>query len=1095
VSDARIVTLLFTDLVGSTELYDRLGDETAEDLRRAHFRLLREAVTEHGGREVKNVGDGLMVVFPSAVDAVSCAVEMQQAVDRYNRRPQTLPLEVRIGLHAGEPIHDESDYFGASVNVAKRLCDVARGGQIVSSDLVRGLIGGREGFSFHSLGPLELRGISEPLIASEVLWTPSAAAAFDLPPPLVAAPRYPYVGRERERESLREHWKRAAIGERRLVLIGGEPGIGKTRIARELAMEAHAEGAIVLYGRCDSEALIPYQPFVETLRQYVDACPPSELREQIGDVGADIARLVPDLSAKVPELQAAPGEDAEVVRYRLFRSVSRLFGAAASIAPVFVVLDDLHWADAPTLALLKHVVRGEPAPILVVATYRDVEVGRRHPLAEVLALLHREHIGERLALRGLSEGEVVSFIAVAAEHELDSAAEAFARALHSETHGNPFFIEEILLHLVESGRLFQDERGRWRSNVRTIEALDIPDGIREAVERRVARLSDDADIALAQAAVLGPDFSYDVLRQMTGMDDDRLLGALEEALNAQLLVEVGEGAAYTFTHALVRQVLYETPAVPRRQRLHARAAQAIEAVHGEDTPPGAVALHYRAAGPAADPQKAIDTSLAASRAASAVFAYEDAAAHLDAALQLMDVHRSDPSLRARLLGAYADLMFVTGLDYGKGVERLEQALAIFEELGDDFGAGSIRSRLGRALSTFDAWMDIDRALEHFRAAENVLVQGPEGAPLCHTYVGLASAALYGLRNREGLEASARAMEIADGLGREALWATAAMLHGWHTVASGRLAAGTDLLVRAWETAERLEHPTNGFFSSWLLAFIAEGLLDPRAGVAWCERELSSPRAAEAPTQRDILRLHLDILLAMAGELAPMRDAEEPLGADAPIVSNVRRQFLTYFDGEWDACIDVLKEEHAHRRAAGNWLELGATGRTFVTALRTRGELERVEAVMRESLDHAVAGGVVYREVVERPEIAAALAVTGRSDDAHAEVARCRQIMANGEDWRGLAGWVDWAEGVVAAHAGRASEADGFFRRAADTLHTYESAWEEAETYYWWGRTLRDNGDRASASDRFDAATAIYERIEARRPFIDRVRSARNGQQP
>jgi class 3 adenylate cyclase/tetratricopeptide (TPR) repeat protein len=1087
--EARIVTLLFTDLVGSTELYDRLGDETAESLRRTHFRLLRKAVADRGGREVKNVGDGLMVVFHSAVDAVSCAVDMQEAVDRYNRRPQTLPLDVRIGLHAGEPIHDEEDYFGASVNVARRLCDEALGGQIVASDLVRGLIGGREGFAFQSLGPIELRGIAEPVPASEVVWTPSSGATFDLPGVFTSAARTPYVGRSNERDLLREEWKRAAIGERRLVLIGGEPGIGKTRISKELALEAHAEGAIVLYGRCDSEALIPYQPFVEALRQYVTSCPAGELRDQIEDAGAEVVRLVPELSEKLPGLDSDGAGDPEAVRFRLFRSVSRLLGDAAGLAPVLIVLDDLHWADTPTLALLKHVVRGEPAPVLVVATYRDVEVGRQHPLAEVLALLRREHLGERMSLRGLSEGEVVSFIAAAAEHELDEPGHMFARALHAETQGNPFFIEEILLHLVESGQLYHDG-ARWTSDVSSIKALDIPEGVREAVERRLARMSEHTDRALERAAVIGPQFSYAVIQRMTQMNDDLLLAALEAAIDAQLIVEVAGETAYSFTHALVRQVLYESPTTQRRQRMHVQAAEAIEAVHGDDAPPESLALHYRAAGPAADPQKAIGTSLAASRAASSVFAYEDAAEHLDAALELMGRHSNDAALRARLLGGYGDLMFVTGLDYGKGIERIEEAARIFDENGDAFGAATMRSRLGRALSTFDTWMDIDNAIEHFRAAEAILSSHPESAALAHTYVGLASAALYGLRIDEGVAAAARAAAIAERLGREGIRGTAIGLLGFHLLASGSLAEGGRLIDEAWETADRMEHPTLGFITSWMHGFIGELLLDPRMGEEWCERELSKPRAAEAPTQRVILTLHRDMVRAMRGELTALAVPHEDVGADSYISAAVREQFLTYHNGNWERTAALCRTARDHRIDARNLLEVAATSHTLAWTLRLLGRFDEAEEVLRACLTFA-ADNFLAAEVIERIDLGVICATTGRIDEAREHVARCRKIVSSGENWRGRAGLVEWSAGVTEAADGAFDVADSCFGRSIEILRRYESVIEEAEVFYWWGKASIASGDRASGSDKLNAATAIYRRIGAGQPFIDRVDAARS----
>ncbi len=1082
-SQARIVTLLFTDLVGSTELYDRLGDESAEGLRRAHFRLLREALTERGGHEVKSVGDGLMVVFPSAVDAVSCAIAIQEAVARHNRRPQTLGLDVRIGLHAGEPILHEEDYFGSVVNAAKRLCDYASGGQILATDLVRGLAAGHTGLEFRSLGPVDLRGFNEPFVVSEVAWNEPTGTDFALPAVFESASRTPFVGRLAALDELRETWKRASSGERRGVLISGEPGMGKTRLAREIARIAHDEGAIVLYGRSDHEGVIPYQSFVEALRVYVSSCPTDDLRDQVGENGPDLARLVPELRDRLPGISDRQLGDPEAERYRLFRSVGKLLTEAARIAPVLLVMDDLHWADQPTLALLKHVLRdSDPAAILVCGTYRDVEIGRTHPLAEVLSNLRRDRLIERVALDGLSDEEVVSFLEVSAEHSLDEDGVAFARELRVGTNGNPLFIEEILIHLVDTGVLYRSG-DRWTADTR----IEIPDGLREAVERRLARLSEACNATLVQASVIGPRFELSVLEHMTGTSEDELVPLLEEALEAQLLVEDNDtrGPGFTFVHAIVRQVLYESEIGVRRRRLHEQAAEALEAVHVSDPPLPALAVHYQEAN---NPEKAIEYTMRAAQAAADVFAYEDAASHLENAIALLDAGEGDKATRARVRSLLGDLMFITGLDYGKGLVWLEESLRLYEELGDAERAAQARSRLGRALSTFDTWMDIDRALELFRAAESVLVRKPESPALGHTYVGLASAALYALRTDEGLVASARGMEIAQRIGREGLMATATALHGWLTWSSGRLAEGERLIDLAWETAERLDHPTLGFVSTWMQAFVAETILDPRAGEAACDRELSRLRTNASPTQRDILTLHRDMLKAWRGDVSGLATPAMAVGADVEVTIDVREQFLAYHLGDWKRAEELCRYALEHRRTASNWLEIAATSHTLAWTLRAQGKLDEIEAVLAPCLPHT-SGKFVGGELMERPELAVVCAETGRIEEAQTLIAGCRLAMDGEEDWRGRGGFVDWAEAVVAAGAGRFEDADNLFASSVASLTRYEAVIELAESLLWWGIVLKRTGENSRALDNFGAAVDVYKRAEAGRAFIDRVEAA------
>ncbi len=316
------VTLLFTDLVGSTELLDELGDEQADELHRSHFRLLRDAVAASGGREVKSLGDGLMVVFSSATSALACSVAMQQAVHRHNnlRPPGGPELHVRIGVHAGEPIRDEQDFFGTPVVIARRLCENAEGGQILSSEVVRGLVGSRGGHTFRNLGALRLKGFAKPLPASLVVWEPApeppevqesleqeTASRVPLPPLLAGAGLTAFVGRARQMEMLERVWVRVRDGERQFVVLTGEPGIGKTRLATEFAAAAHDEGATVLLGRAVEEPLTPYQAFAEALGHYISSCPQDKLRSLVGSRGAILAGIVPELAQRLAE--AAAGRD------------------------------------------------------------------------------------------------------------------------------------------------------------------------------------------------------------------------------------------------------------------------------------------------------------------------------------------------------------------------------------------------------------------------------------------------------------------------------------------------------------------------------------------------------------------------------------------------------------------------------------------------------------------------------------------------------------------------------------------------------------------------------------------------------------------
>jgi class 3 adenylate cyclase/tetratricopeptide (TPR) repeat protein len=640
--------LVFTDLVASTELLEELGDDRAEAVRRTHFRLLRDAVRSRGGQEVKNLGDGLMVVFDSAVDAIGCAVAMQQSVCRHNQRAGGVPLAVRIGVNVGEPIRDEDDYFGIPVVVAKRLCDQARGGQIVATGLVESLVGSRGGFEFRPVGDLALKGLSRATPAVEVGWEPLGAEPITLPAAIASGERTAFVGRRGDRERLVAEWERARAGEPHMVAIGGEPGIGKTRLVLELCRAAHADGATVLFGRSYEETLIPYQPFVESLGEYVAVCPPDELRLELGAQGGELARLLPGLPARAPGLPGPLAGDPDGERYRLFEAVASLLSEASATRPIVFVLDDLHWADKPTLLLLAHVLRATArSPVLVVGTYRETELTRGGPLAEMLADLRRARLVEDLSLGGLTRGEGVELLSSRAG---DGAPAEFSLAVAEQTGGNPFFIEEIARHLIESGAVYRKD-GLWEPGL-TVAEMAIPAGINDVIGRRVARLEDAAGRVLTIAAALGREFGLDVLAAVGEIPEAELVESLERGLAARLIEEEpGAVGRYRFSHALIRQTLYQRLSATRRARLHRQIGEGLERLCGDqlELHLGELAYHFFEAAALGDPQKAIDYAHRAGRAAAAQLAHEEAVLQYRRAIELLSAHGGSDLRRCELL--------------------------------------------------------------------------------------------------------------------------------------------------------------------------------------------------------------------------------------------------------------------------------------------------------------------------------------------------------------------------------------------------------------------------------------------------------------
>ncbi|MGH9002088.1 MAG: AAA family ATPase, partial [Acidimicrobiia bacterium] len=372
---SSLVTILFTDLVGSTELLSRAGDEDAQRIFRAHHALMASTAAEHGGEEVKWLGDGLMVAFASALDAVRAAIAMQQE----SRRPvEGELLAIRVGLNAGETMRDAADYFGTPVVIARRLCDRAEGGQILCTETVAGLLAGRSEFIFEDMGRLALKGVPEPVWARQIGYEVTDQ-------PLLAA-KVAMVGREAEMSRLSARLSEASAGRGGVVMLTGGAGIGKSRMLEELAGWAVRQGATVLSGSCfESEWSPPYGPFADALGAHAAAGTPQELRIDLGLGAAPLAQLVPAVRQALPDVGDPVPVQPDEERFRLLDSMAQFLVALARRTPVLVCLDDFHWADKGSVAMLRHVARtAGHSRLLVVGAYRAEEIGKDHPLADAL---------------------------------------------------------------------------------------------------------------------------------------------------------------------------------------------------------------------------------------------------------------------------------------------------------------------------------------------------------------------------------------------------------------------------------------------------------------------------------------------------------------------------------------------------------------------------------------------------------------------------------------------------------------------------------------------------------------------------------------
>jgi DNA-binding SARP family transcriptional activator/tetratricopeptide (TPR) repeat protein len=472
-----------------------------------------------------------------------------------------------------------------------------------------------------------LRGEGPPLEAPSRL----VVAPGPLPTPLAAATsRHAFVGRVEALATLHTAWEAAVADDRRLVLLAGEAGIGKSRLAAEFTRRVHRDGAVVLYGRFDETGPGAYQPVLEMLRGWSGGAALTGPAQRLGPRAADLAALLPELGAPAGALSAIR-VDAGTERQRLFDALAALLAELAAGAPLLLVFDDLHWADSPTLQLLSHLMRApQPRRAMFLGTYRDAELDEGHPLPDLIASLRRDGMLTHVPLEGLEPAEVAQLVAALGA---EAPSPDFVSALHGETEGNPFFVEEVVRHLRESaGGLDAD-----------LEDAGVPEGVREVTSRRIARLPASAREAMQVACVIGREFDFGLLEALGPLSGDELVSALDAAVDARVLREVGDRVGrYAFAHALVRATLYDGLSSLRRARLHSRVGETILMRHQEDLGPWLpqLARHFERAAPVEGPARAIDFALAAGRRADRQLAWEEAALHYRGALRARQATRA-----------------------------------------------------------------------------------------------------------------------------------------------------------------------------------------------------------------------------------------------------------------------------------------------------------------------------------------------------------------------------------------------------------------------------------------------------------------------
>jgi DNA-binding SARP family transcriptional activator len=757
----------------------------------------------------------------------------------------------------------------------------------------------------------------------------SSTPRLPLPWMLDRAGRGAFVGRDAELTGMLEWWAGAGEEPRQPALVLGEPGIGKTRLSSELARAIYEQGALVLYGHCEENVTVPYQPFVEALRPHALALGRDGLEAELGPRALELARLWPELGSSAP-VQSDP----EWAQAALFDAASALLESAGRRRRVLLVLDDLQWAAGGTVLLLRHLIGLiKPVRCSIVATYRDSNLDDRGPLGQMLAGLRRAEGSMRLPLHGLDETAIATLVASSLSDRDQERDRSIAQALHAQTSGNPLFVRELLADIEESGSWSSEAPGAGTH-------IDVPERVRAVIFERIARLSELARRTLNVASVAGMTFPLPVVERVVG-ESDPVLDALDEATAAGLIADAGRGE-YAFEHALVRQSLYEALVSARRIRFHRLIGEVIETLPQAPTMNDELAYHFAEAAADGQAPKAATYALAAGREAAARLGYEEAAAHYRRGLDALASYGSpSDETHPELMLALADALWRTG--------EFDAAKRVCLEAAGLAGKAGDAELLARSALGFAGPFLIELSEETARPAVELLSQaltelGPEESVLRASVMArLAASLAYGRQEGRRPELARDALEMVRRIGDNQ--SLALVLAMYHHVTLGpdsidqSLAAALELTrvasaigdrqleleARSWtldhlvelgladrarkelEAVRELAADLDDRFSKWLLTAVLgrdaqiRGSLDEFEALAFQGFELgfeSSNRSAAQIFGGQMVELRRE-----QGRLAEVLEGAETLTAEYPAIAAWRcalAEMYTQLDREADA---------------------------------------------------------------------------------------------------------------------------------------------------------------------------------------------------
>ncbi|MCX6021571.1 MAG: AAA family ATPase, partial [Chloroflexi bacterium] len=892
--------------------------------------------------------------------------------------------------------------------------------------------------------------------------------------------RTPLVGRSEELGVLMAHMRAAAAGTGRIVLVGGEPGVGKTRLVEEVARRSEQEGAQFLEGHYLREGGAPYQPWIEGLRPALARLSDAELAELAALYGADLAEVFPELTAALlrqGQTQTPAAAPPDQRQQRLYDGIAGLLRHLSQRAPVLLLLDDLQWT--PTLSLVLHVVRQiETMRVLIIGVFRAQEMEDQRSLARDRDTLRRMRQTVTLSLQPLSPMETQQI----AEHFFGAVpAGLLGDALYQRTGGNAFYVEEVLRSLAQAGKVQHSAAG-WE--LAGFGPIRIPESIKRLVEERIERLGRPTGQLLTPAAVLGQEFSVAVLCEMGGLTEDEMADLLGQAEAAHLVTDITKAGEerMAFADDQIQEVLYTGLSAMQRRRLHRRAGEIIEA-RSAGRPEAHVyelARHFTLG---AVPDKGAAYSFQAAVVSDRLFAWTRSVPHYQTALAFWEQLGGHLAERASALERLADACYGAAMDVRQALGYVQQAEQLYQELGDRRKQAVVLAGLGReyAYSINLSILHLPTAVGYFMRSHDILAEvAPEGRAFGYSMAGLGLAYAEGLNLRASVEMSNQGRDVGLRIGATSL----VVLSNAFVIEALSLLGDID---RCWELAtegRRLSagrvSPVDRLSVHTTATEMAILLKDANAANEW---------AAPAWTaQKDHWHINLESAASSAAALsgdmerasikarevqARLRDDGQPEFGKSPGLLGLHLVRM----GAWDQAEPLLVDGIAWARQSGMAYRTVQATHRLGELYYEQGRYTEAEEQLEWTLDQARSVGARLIELTLLPTSSAAAAAVGKLDQADRRLREAYAILELRQNWCGLAGDVALAEALLRGAQGRDAEADAAFQRTIANYQHYGLPWDEAAALDRWGRMLLTrNGGRGPDRERAQALIAQARRM-------------------